>query len=221
MSKEENKPLNILKIIIKHTGLGITDALSNGAASKLFDAYKDIRDYSKKCNDELYAKQLETFLTSMDVTQQEFEEFFRTNPDNLRLGLETIKILEKTFIEKQAEMLARALKFYISNPTEENKRLFNKFVFIINKLDRFLIDEIETIKDYPINPKPEYYMNNNNMLTCKYDGYILNANHELVNLGFLKRDISVLRPNGDEYFLLTNFFKFFYENIYIDKLKDS
>lgn len=210
MSKEENKPLNILKIIIKHTGLGITDALLNGAASKVYDTYKDIRDYTKKCNDALYTQQLEIFLTSIDVTQQEFEEFIRTNPDNLRLGLETIKILEQTILEKQAEMLARAFQLYIKDPTPDSKKFFHKNVHIINNIDEYLISAIEDLKNYPVNPPvPRVRIGQR----LDFTGYVNNPHKDLINFGFLKLPKVGINSAGSEYYEVTEFFVFFFNNI--------
>ncbi|MDV7386067.1 hypothetical protein R4446_00100 [Acinetobacter baumannii] len=222
MSQKENKSLKILKIIIKHTGLGITDALLNGAASKAYDAYKDIRDYSKKCNEALYAKQLETFLTSLDVTQQEFEDFFRTNPDNLRLGLETIKILEQTILEKQAEMLARAFLLYIKTPTPENKSLFHKNEHIIKKVDYFLIEEIEKLTDYPVDPPEPQFEYTEQGLLMNFDPYVMNPHKDLINFGFLippKMEMNILAAS--DIFEVTPFFDFFYQNIFKDPKKDN
>ncbi|MDC4750523.1 hypothetical protein NQ853_18360, partial [Acinetobacter baumannii] len=105
--------MDILNIILKHTGLVIADSLTLGGASKVKESIEEISKYTKNCNDALYTLQVQTFLNTVDIDQTEFENFIKENPDNLRLGLETIKILEKTFIEKQAEMLARAFKMYI------------------------------------------------------------------------------------------------------------
>ncbi|HCV3302658.1 TPA: hypothetical protein OV749_003532, partial [Acinetobacter baumannii] len=196
MSKDENNSLNILKIIIKHTGLGVTDALFNGAASKLYDTYKDIRDYTKKCNEALYTQQLEVFLTTMDVTQQEFEEFFRTNPDNLRLGLETIKILEQTILEKQAEMLAIAFQLYIKDPTPDNKKIFHKNVHIINNIDEYLISEIENLKNYPVSPPTPRVRIGQRVDLSRY---VINPHKDLINFGFLKPPKVGINSAGSEY----------------------
>lgn len=205
--------MNILNIILKNTGLVIADSLTLGGASKVKESLEEISEYTKNCNDALYTLQIQTFLNTVDIDPTEFENFIKENPDNLRLGLETIKILEKTFIEQQAEMLARAFKLYVNNPTEENKRLFNKFVFIINKLDRFLMDEIEIIKNFPVDPEVQTFQVGNGY-RVSMDNFVVNATPELATLGFLKRHTSTLYLNNNEYYGVTPFFKFFYENIY-------
>ncbi|MDC4276352.1 hypothetical protein NQ637_18165 [Acinetobacter baumannii] len=222
MSEEENKSLKILKIIIKHTGLGVTDALLFGAGSKIYDTYKDIREYSKKCNEALYAKQLESFLNSMDISQQDFEEFFSKNPDNLRLGLETVKILEQTILEKQAEMLARAFQLYIRDDAPKNKTLFHKNVHIITKIDYFLIDEIEKLTNYPVNPPAPTYQMTEQGLHIDLDPYVSNPHKELIDFGFLvlpKMELNTLAASN--IFEVSLFFEFFYQNIFKDPKKDN
>lgn len=208
--------MNILNIILKNTGLVIADSLTLGGASKIKESIEGISEYTKNCNDALYTLQIQTFLNTVEIDQTEFENFIEENPDNLRLGLETIKVLEKTFIEKQAEMLARAFKMYIKNPILENKSLFYKLTYIITKLDHHLLEEIESMKDLPINPIKKI------IPTDRSDrfgrsvmiGYLENPNIELFNFGFIEKDGSVISPNK-EYFKITKFYKFFYENIYL------
>lgn len=206
--------MNMLNIIAKNTALVVADTFTAGVGSKIKDTLSEIEEYTKQCNDSLYSLQIETFLNTVEIDQTEFENFIKENPDNLRLGLETIKILEKTFIEKQAEMLARAFKFYVSNPTEENKSMFNKFVFIINKLDRYLMDEIEAIKKFPVNPQVQTSQVGNGY-KVNMDNFVVNPTPELATLGFLKRHSTTIFLDNKEYYGVTPFFKFFYENIYI------
>ncbi|MFV5586103.1 hypothetical protein VXQ32_16555 [Acinetobacter oleivorans] len=205
--------MNILNIILKNTGLVIADSLTLGGASKVKESIEEISEYTKKCNDALYTLQIQTFLNTIEIDSEIFEKFIEENPDNLRLGLETIKILEKTFIEKQAEMLARAFRIYIKNPTAENKSLFYKLVYIINKLDHHLIDEIENMKDLPLKPITRVIPNGGLGRMVK-EGYLENPNIELFNFGFIEKDGSVISPNK-EFFRITVFYRFFYENIYL------
>ncbi|KHN66732.1 hypothetical protein DH17_17800 [Acinetobacter oleivorans] len=197
--------MNILNIILKNTGLVIADFITLGSASKIKESIEEISEYTKKCNDALYTLQVQTFLNTIEVDSEAFEKFIEENPDNLRLGLETIKILEKTFIEKQAEMLARAFRIYIKNSTLENKSLFYKLTYIITKLDHHLINEIENMKDLPINPitrvTPSDDLGRKRLVK---EGYLENPNIELFNFGFIEKDGSVISPNK-EFFKITNF----------------
>lgn len=206
--------MNILNIIAKNTALVVADTFTAGVGSKIKDTLSEIEEYTKQCNDSLYTLQIETFLNTVEIDQNEFERFIEKNPDNLRLGLETIKILEKTFIEKQAEMLARAFKFYVNMPTEENKKLFNRFVFVINKMDYFLIDEIQTIVNFPVNPVQRTEQRGKDHFV-KMEEFVKNPSQELVTLGFLKRHSATIFLDNNEYYGVTPFFKFFYEKIYI------
>ncbi|MFW1804986.1 hypothetical protein [Acinetobacter baumannii] len=152
MYLNEDQPNNILQIILKNLGILVSDSITFGGASKIHDTYAEITEYTKKCNDALYYLQVDRFLNSLDIDQTEFDNFIKENPDNLKLGLETIKILEQTNLDRQAEMLARAFQLYIKNPISENKKSFHRNVHIIKKIDEHLISEIEDLKKLPSKP---------------------------------------------------------------------
>ncbi|HBJ3898337.1 hypothetical protein Q4029_05460 [Acinetobacter baumannii] len=104
MYLNEKQPNNMLQIILKNLGILASDTITFGGASKIHDTYAEITEYTKKCNDALYYLQVDKFLNSLDIDQTEFDNFIKENPDNLKLGLETIKILEQTNLDRQAEM---------------------------------------------------------------------------------------------------------------------
>lgn len=222
MYLDNNEPLNILQILIKKLGLAAADSMTFGTASTLYDSYNDIVEYTKKCNDALYYLQVDKFLNSIDIESSEFEDFIKENPDNLKLGLETIKILEQTNLDKQAEMLARAFQLYIRQPTPENKTLFHKNVHIIKKIDYFLIEEIAKLKNYPVNPPEPRMEVTEQGLDMDLDAYVFNPHKELIDFGFLvlpKMEQNLLAASN--IFEVSLFFDFFYQNIFKDPKKDN
>ncbi|MDC5044136.1 hypothetical protein NRA10_18355, partial [Acinetobacter baumannii] len=127
-------------------------------------------------------------------------------------GLETIKILDQTTIEKQAEMLAKALKNYIKNPSVKEKETFYRNSYIIKRLDNYLLSEVDKLKEYKINPiLPNARVGEKQ----SFNGFILNPPTELINFGFLKKpDINVI-GGGIELYILTEYYSYFYNNILI------
>lgn len=203
---------NILKVVLKNASLILTDSVTMGASSKIKDTYSEIVQYTKDCNEALYYLQVERFINSIDISADEFEDFIKKNPDNLKLGLETIKILEQTTIEKQAEMLAKALKNYIKNPSVKEKETFYRNSYIIKRLDNYLLSEVDKLKEYKINPiLPNARVGEKQ----SFNGFILNPPTELINFGFLKKpDINVI-GGGIELYILTEYYSYFYNNILI------
>ncbi|MFL9517764.1 hypothetical protein ACKENX_16385 [Acinetobacter baumannii] len=202
-----------LKIILRNLGLIVADTITLGGASKLNETYIEIAEYTKQCNDTLYYLQVDKFLNSLEVDSDEFENFIKDNPDNLKLGLETIKLLEQTALEKQAGMLARALKIYIKNPTPDEKSKFHKNIHIITNLDHHLINEIEHLKDYPVEPPHSLY---------KIDGrinlsvFVVNPNKNLINFEFVKLPQTSFFIPGKELYVVSSYYMEFYKNIFID-----
>ncbi|MDO7524238.1 hypothetical protein Q5M60_04610 [Acinetobacter baumannii] len=222
MYLDSNEPLNILQILIKKLGLAAADSMTFGTASTIYDSYNNIVEYTKKCNDALYYLQVDRFLNSIDIEPSEFEDFIKENPDNLKLGLETIKILEQTNLDKQAEMLARAFQLYIRHPLPENKNLFHKNVHIIKKIDYFLIDEIEKLNNYPVNPPAPTYQMTEQGLHIDLDAYVFEPHKELIDFGFLvlpKMELNALAASN--IFEVSLYFEFFYQNIFKDPKKDN
>ncbi|MDI9820496.1 hypothetical protein [Acinetobacter baumannii] len=210
MYLNEDQPNNILQIILKNLGILVSDSITFGGASKIHDTYAEITEYTKKCNDALYYLQVDKFLNSLDIDQTEFDNFIKENPDNLKLGLETIKILEQTNLDRQAEMLARAFQLYIKNPISENKKSFHRNVHIIKKIDEHLISEIEDLKNYPVNPPaPRVKIGQ----SLDFTGYVNNPHKDLINFGFLKLPKVGINSAGREYYEVTEFFEFFFNNI--------
>lgn len=129
---------DLLAIIVKNIGLGVADTLSAGMGSAIKNSFAEIPEQIKKTNDALYYMQVKTFLETADLDQEQVTEFLNINPDNLRLGLEVLKILESTVIQEQAKMLARAFKLYV-NQKYTDRSDFDGDVYLIKSMDRYLL----------------------------------------------------------------------------------
>ncbi len=133
----------ISKIATKNIGLAIVDNISLGLGSGVKNAADEIKVYAELCNDALYHMQIRTFLETIDLNQDEVNNFFNDNPDNQRLGVEIFKILEQTYVELQGRMMARAFKLLAISEIDQLK--FYKLIHIITKLNPYMISCIEKI----------------------------------------------------------------------------
>lgn len=124
------------QIAVKNLGVSIIDTFTLGIGSGIKDTLQQIKEYSELCNDALYTLQIKTFLESIELDQIEIQNFFDNNKDNQRLGLEVLKILESTYLEKQASMLAVIFTKYVNGTLDKSK--FNKYVNLIKKIDNHL-----------------------------------------------------------------------------------
>lgn len=133
--------LQVLAIITKNTGLAVVDNLSLGATSAIKDSVTEIQEYTKITNEVLYYMQIRTFLETVDLDHEEVTNFLEKNTDNQRLGIEIFKILEKTFLEKQAEFMAIAFRRYVRS--EISSQNLYEYIHVIEQLNRHTLDLIE------------------------------------------------------------------------------
>lgn len=167
--------------------LGIPEALKNTT--------QKIYAQSKLNNEALYYLQVKTFLETLDLDEDEVSQFMQENPHNQRLGLEIFKILESTLLEKQAIMLAKTFKIYTSGHL--SKQNFDKYTYIITRLNNHLIHLIEILfmmgKDF----EPEMHETGNSLITaigCGFKASFPSPNMDLVSFGFLEE-----KPNEQMY----------------------
>lgn len=132
---------DLLTIIVKNIGLGVADTLSAGMGSAIKNSFAEIPEQIKKTNDALYYMQVKTFLETADLDQEQVTEFLNINPDNLRLGLEVLKILESTYLEEQALYLAKAFrKFVLAEITRER---LDQYFHVIGQLNNHISFELK------------------------------------------------------------------------------
>ena len=148
-------------------------------------------------------KQLLAFIEEAENINVGFIEKFFKNKDNLELGIEILGILDQTYLEKQAKMIGRASVLFKN--LSISKQIFDKYTYIITRLNShliYLIEEIYTIETNRDDPEFEYDIKNPNM--------------ELVNFGFLIEVPSQLYPGSTQIsqFKKTSDFYYFYENIF-------
>ncbi|MEN8424062.1 hypothetical protein ABFO63_10455 [Acinetobacter junii] len=135
------------EITIENIGLAIIDNFTVGLGSSIKDSIQKIKEYSELSNQALYYLQIKTFLETIDLDDDEINSFFENNHDEQRLGIELFKILESTYLEKQAILLAINFKNYLK--LKIDKRKFNRYINLIMKLDSHIFDLIDDDLNYP------------------------------------------------------------------------
>lgn len=231
--KESEKEL--YKIIAEagiDTAMGIFNVLTFGVAMNLTDFIDKIIKHREGVRDMHYTLQVKSFLTTpTQLTEKEFHEFMANNPSNQRLGLEVFKILEQTVIEEQAEMLARAFSLHVKGGISDSE--MHKYIYIIKRIDKHLMEEIDHISHYKLNPRsysynpshPEYQRRLAQEIAQGYkpsfkpmaytddSEFIKNVNPELVNFGFVKRRANIVIIDGSQLYEPTEFFINFKKDI--------
>ena len=89
-------------------------------------------------------KQLLAFIQEAENINVRFIEKFFKDKDNLELGLEVLGILDQTYLEKQAKIMGRATILFKSLSISKQK--FDKYTYIITKLNSHLITIIENLQ---------------------------------------------------------------------------
>jgi hypothetical protein len=167
--------------------LGLTKAISN---------YKTAKDQ----------RQLLAFIQEAENIDPSFIEKFFKNKENVEIGFEILGILEQTYLEKQAKMIARTTKLFKDQVISKHE--FDKFTYIITRINNHIlhsIDDLYTIKTNQDTPNFEFDISNPNM--------------ELVSFQFLREVESPLVFDGKTKiarYKRTDEFYHFYENIFKD-----
>lgn len=209
---------DLLGIIAKNISIAAADSLSTavmggessyalgGIASATGKTIEEIKQYLKESNDGLYHLHVKTFFETVDVEPENFEKFIIENPSKQKLGAEFLKIIETTVLEEQAKMYARAFTLFVKRKISETE--MNKYVYIIGRLDRHLLDELKKFDKYSVNPKVHSYSNGNGGYKVDSSELIPNANEEFRNFGFV-RSHHMIQINGPKFYELEEFyFKF-------------
>jgi len=145
-------------IIAKNVGMAVADSLSMGTASAFKKSVEEIKERADQSNDNIFYWQVASFLrSSSDIPAEEVINFLEQHPKGYRLGAEIFKILESTYIEKQAELISIAFRQRLKGIILDDE--FNKYVHIISQLNYHLISTIDgdiiDIKRYIIKKEPE------------------------------------------------------------------
>ncbi len=181
--------------------LGLTKAISN---------YKTAKDQ----------RQLLAFVQETENINNGFIEKFFKDKDNTELGYEILGILDQTYLEKQARMIGRTAVLFKS--LEISKQDFDKYTYIITKLNNHLLHLIEqlyqTSRDYKKNPEqtnhPEI------KIGMEIIARFHSPNMDLVSFGFLQEKPQVAYAGAefhpDTKYIRTDEFYNFYEKIFKD-----
>lgn len=155
-------------------------------------------------------KQLLAFIQEADNSEQGFIEDFFQNRTNTELGFEVLGILDQTYLEKQARMIFRTLK--LLKDSKITKLEFDKYTYIITKLDQYLISKIIALKNI---------FDRNLMFQRPSTAPAQPL--EFVSFGFIERQIEpalgdedILNNFKENEYLITDFFIVFYDNIFND-----
>ena len=152
-------------------------------------------------------KQLLAFIQEAENINIGFIEKFFKDKDNLELGLEVLGILDQTYLEKQAKMMGRATILFKSLSISKQK--FDKYTYIITKLNNHLITIIEHLQTE---------------ITTNSSMSIISLpipNMDLISFGFIQK-----LPDGSWFseaqnktpfdHKITDEYFYFYENIFKD-----
>lgn len=145
-------------IIAKNIGIAVADSLSMGTASAFKKSVEEIKERADQSNDNIFYWQVASFLrASSNIPAEEVTNFLEQHPKGYRLGAEIFKILESTYIEKQAELISIAFRQRLKGIILDDE--FNKYVHIISQLNYHIISEIDgdiiDIKRYIIKKEPQ------------------------------------------------------------------
>lgn len=211
---------DLIGIIAKNISMAAADSITTavvtgessyalgGLASATGKTIEEVKQHLKDSNDGLYHLHVKTFFETADIDPEQFEQFIKDNPNEVKLGAEFLKILEKTLLEDQAKMYARAFSLYVKGKITEAE--MNKYVYIIGKFDRHLMNELSKLKGFK--PRESHVLQaiNNKLIT---DNFIKNVNEELMNFNFVERVTNLISTDGILYYSVTPFYQKFEEQI--------
>jgi len=151
-------------------------------------------------------KQLLAFIQKTENLDNGFVEKFFKQKSNAEIGLEILGILDQTYLERQARMVGRVT--LLLKDKKISKQEFDKYTYIITKLNNHLIDLID-----------ELYLIETNRNDPDFEFDIKNPNMELVNFGFLIEVSSQLYPGTTQIsqYKKTDYFDYFYKRIFKDE----
>ncbi|MFH7765706.1 hypothetical protein [Acinetobacter sp. BSP-28] len=171
--------------------LGLTKAISN---------YKTAKDQ----------RQLLAFIQETENINNGFIEKFFKDKDNTELGYEILGILDQTYLQKQARMIGRTTVLFKN--LEISKQDFDKFTYIITKLNQHLFSQIIQLNDLY-----------NENIDFEGGASVPFLNMDFISFGFVERrfepsfgDSDLLLNFKNHEYLIQNEFIEFYEKIFKD-----
>ncbi|QVR66714.1 hypothetical protein [Acinetobacter sp. BHS4] len=170
-----------------------------------------------------YYKNLHAFINESEA-QEEFSKKFFTEKSNAEIGLEILSLVEKTYLEKQARMIARITRMW-KETKEIDKDQFDEYANIIMSFDSYLIKQFEKYMQYK---KPEekvsYAVNitpNSIKPGNQHDEMFIYPNMNFVTHGFLRQNTQkkVFMAGAfqkDSHYSITEKAHYFYSKIFKD-----
>ncbi|EMN2536892.1 hypothetical protein RZ964_002540 [Acinetobacter baumannii] len=214
--------IEMAKIATRNISLVAIDNISFGMGSGVKNAADEMTRYASLCNEALYHMQVRTFLETVDLNQDEVNNFFNANPDNQRLGVEIFKILENTILEKQSKYIAIAFKRYVRG--EIDSRKFHQYLYVIDQMNRHIVDEIEQdleiVDKHTMHGLPSI---ENEMSIVAFTNTNASKNQVLQNIGFLveRTEKQELLMTGDFEPKLFYFRTRLYLDFYLEIIKEE
>lgn len=193
----------LIDSLAKNYGMAIADSVSveslnnpsstavGGLASATLDTWKDMKEHIKDCNEARYFLFVQTFLETAEIDQEQFNKFIEENPDNVKFGLEVLKLLEEVTIEEQAKMLSKNLSLRANKKIDDNE--YNQNIFIIMRFDKYLIDQFKKYMVYekPIQGMTFVWGDNNlsNLNQVEIPDMFYHPPMDFVSFGFLIQEV--------------------------------
>ena len=164
-------------------------------------------------------KQLLAFIQETEANNQDFIKHFFQDKHNTELGLEPLGILDQTYLEHQARMIGRAVLLKYNG--EISKQEFDKYTYIITKLNNHLIYLIQSLVNTGKDFEAEMHDTGNPLITVIGVGMQMSfpsPNMDLVSFGFLEEYSNENKQmiNSLSQYRRTQFFYQFYETIFKD-----
>ncbi len=219
-------------IIAKNVGMAVADGLSMGVASALKKSAEEIKERADQSNDNIFYWQIASFLeASSDLPIEEVTRFLEQHPQGYRLGAEVFKILESTYIEKQAELISIAFKQRVRREIDDKQ--FNQYIHIITQLNHHIIQTLNNdlidVRDHSLHKLPTKDSEisrmgflNHGVSNGRHNEY---SNHSLETLGFITEDTE--KKNDSTSYLFgkkfnrTSLYLSFYLDIYQGQIPSS
>lgn len=213
--------LQYISLFSKNLLLQFGNSVTFGIPEALKDSTNEIYLQSKLTNEGLYYLQVKTFLETLDLNEDEVEKFMTEHPSHERLGFEIFKILENTILEHQARMVARS--FQLLTQKQISTQDFDKYTYIITKLNKHLIYLINSLIGIPKYDGAKEYEANHSIVSSiagKINIPLSNPNLDLVSFGFLETEVitdtfGTRIGNSADYILTQDFYEF-YEKVFKD-----
>ena len=178
-------------IVGKNIGMGVADSLTFGGASAIKNSLAEIKSLADQSNDNLFYWQIKTFLdtASDDLSEEEVTGFLNNHAQGYRLGAEVFKILESTYLEKQAELIALAFRQRVKKTISDEN--FHEYIHMISQMNQYIISVIDSdlrdIRTYASKKEPDKNLEKieTYFFKCAVDRSFENA---LNRLGFIEEE---------------------------------